>query len=80
MDTSCIGGHYITWARMKFKPKKSRRLVLKKGRISQQFKMKVQGDDIPTIANNPIKCLGKWFDSSLTVSNQTKELKPTVTL
>ena len=68
----------VTWARMKCKPKKSRCLVLKKGRISQQFKMNVQGDDIPTIVNNPIKCLGKWFDASLTDKNQTKELNPTV--
>ena len=69
----------VTWAGMKFKPKKSRCLVLKKGIISQQFKMKVQSDDIPTIVNNPIKCLGKWFDSSLTDSNQTNKLEPTVT-
>ena len=41
-------GISLTWARMHFKPNKSRCLVLK-GIISQQFKMKVQGDDIPTI-------------------------------
>ena len=68
-----------TWARMKFKTKKLRCLVLKNGRISQQFKMKVQCDDIPTIVSNLIKCIGKWFDSSLTDNNQTKELKLTVT-
>ena len=30
----------ITWARMKLKPKKSRCLILKKGRINQQVKLK----------------------------------------
>ena len=38
--------------------------------------MKVKGNDIPTIVNNPIICLGKWFDSSLTDNNQTKGSKP----
>ena len=42
----------VTWEHMEFKPQKSRCLVLKKGIISQKFKMKVQSDDIPTIVNN----------------------------
>ncbi|XP_069139210.1 uncharacterized protein [Argopecten irradians] len=54
-----------TWARMTFKPRKSRSLIIKKGRITRQFQLKIQGEEIPTIIGNPIKCLGKWFDESL---------------
>ena len=54
-----------TWARMTFKPKKSRALVIRKGRVSQQSTLTVQGETIPTIIGNPIKCLGKWFNDTL---------------
>jgi hypothetical protein len=50
---------------MRFKPRKSRGLVIKKGRVTSQFPLKIQGETIPSIVDNPIKCLGKWFDASL---------------
>ncbi|XP_059378226.1 uncharacterized protein LOC132114105 [Carassius carassius] len=62
-------GHMATWARMKFKPKKSRSLVIRNGKLTNRFKMHVQGEVIPSIEENPIKCLGKWFDDSLTDRN-----------
>ncbi|KAK0135439.1 Retrovirus-related Pol polyprotein from type-1 retrotransposable element R2 [Merluccius polli] len=49
-----------TWAKMIFKPKKSRCL---------RFKLCVQGEEIPNIQGNPIKCLGKWYDDSLSDKN-----------
>ena len=55
----------VTWARMEFKPKKSRSMVIKKGKITDRFKLKVQGEEIPSILSNPIKCLGKWYDETL---------------
>jgi len=55
----------VTWARMVFKPKKSRCLVVKKGKVTTQFKLFIQGEEIPSLVDNPIKCLGKWFDSTL---------------
>ena len=55
----------VSWARMKFKPRKSRYMIIKKVQISQQFQLKVQGEVIPSIVENPIKCLGKWFDDTL---------------
>ncbi|XP_078621248.1 uncharacterized protein LOC144887724 [Branchiostoma floridae x Branchiostoma japonicum] len=58
--------HMATWARMRFKPKKSRCMVIRRGKITSRFKLEVQGEPIPTIVGNPIKCLGKWFDESLT--------------
>ncbi|XP_052268321.1 uncharacterized protein LOC127869705 [Dreissena polymorpha] len=54
-----------TWARMNFKHKKSRSLVIKHGSVTKRFTLQVQCEDIPSIMDSPIKCLGKWFDSSL---------------
>ncbi|XP_052237971.1 uncharacterized protein LOC127849292 [Dreissena polymorpha] len=55
-----------TWARMRFKPGKSRSLVVsRKGKVTSQFKLCIQGEEIPSLEDKPIKCLGKWFDSSL---------------
>lgn len=60
---------------MKFKPRKSRYMIIKKGQISQQFQLKVQGEVIPSIVNNPIKCLGKWFDYTLCDKNSIENTK-----
>ena len=55
----------ISWARMKFKPEKSRSLVLKKGKVNTRMKFKIKGEVIPTVTEKPVKSLGKWFDTSL---------------
>ena len=54
-----------TWARIKFKPKKSRSRVIKRGTVTRRFNLQVQGEDIPSIMDSPTKCLGKWFDAIL---------------
>lgn len=46
-----------TWAKMIFKPKKSRSLVIQKGKATERFKLIIQGEMIPNIQGNPIKCL-----------------------
>ncbi|XP_024141063.1 uncharacterized protein LOC112154399 [Oryzias melastigma] len=55
----------ISWARMSFKPAKSRSLVLKKGRVADNFRFTIGGTPIPTVTENPVKSLGKVFNSSL---------------
>ena len=57
-------GELIDWARMKFKPSKSRSFILKKGKI-QNRKIRIGEDEIPTIMEKPAKSLGKWFRDSL---------------
>lgn len=54
---------------MVFKPKKSRSLVIQKGKTTRKFKLIVQGEEIPNIQGNPIRCLGKWYDDSLSDRN-----------
>ncbi|KAG7510622.1 hypothetical protein JOB18_026614 [Solea senegalensis] len=61
--------HMATWARMKFKPKKSRSMLIRNGKLTNRFKLHVQGEVIPSTEENSIKCLGKWFDESLTDRN-----------
>ena len=70
--TSVMGGRWllkglernITWARMYFKPAKSRSLVLKIGK-SEKVRFTVTGETIPTLREKPIKSLDKTFNSSL---------------
>ncbi|XP_078336960.1 uncharacterized protein LOC144626561 [Crassostrea virginica] len=65
----------VSWARMKFKPRKSRYMIIKKGRISEKFQLNVQGENIPSIVDEPIKCLGKWFDDTLTDKNNIENIQ-----
>ena len=55
----------VTWARMKFKPKKSRFAVIKKGCLIRNVTMRIQGEEIPQLVDNHVKALGKWYDDSL---------------
>ena len=49
---------------MKFKPTKSRSLVLKRGKVKED-RFKMGEEEIPTVSENPNKCLGKWYNDSL---------------
>ncbi|XP_030281784.1 uncharacterized protein LOC115586678 [Sparus aurata] len=53
------------WARMRFKPEKSRSLVLKKGKVINRFYFSLGGTCIPSVTEKPVKSLGKTFDCSL---------------
>ena len=68
-------GETATWARMKFKQNKSRSLVIKRGQVTKKVNLQVQGEDIPSITECPIKCLGKWYDASLKDNNNTQRIK-----
>ena len=54
----------ILWARMRFKPSKSRSMVLKKGKLDERMKYRIGEEIVPTITEKPIKYLGKWYRSS----------------
>ena len=67
-----------SWARMKFKPAKSRYMVIKNGRLTTRFRLRIQDEDIPSIERNPIKCLGKWYDDTLQDVNNSKRVEEQV--
>ncbi|KAJ8014697.1 hypothetical protein DPEC_G00018340 [Dallia pectoralis] len=54
-----------TWARMSFKPTKSRSLVLKKGKVTNKFCFTLAMTQIPSFTEKPVKSLGKVFNCSL---------------
>ncbi|XP_060552477.1 uncharacterized protein LOC132713820 [Ruditapes philippinarum] len=54
-------GEIITWARMRFKPAKSRSMNLRKGVIQDSARYRVYDQHIPTVKEKPVKCLGKWY-------------------
>ena len=63
----------IDWARMKFKPSKSRSLILQKGK-NQNRKIRIGEEEIPTIREKPVKSLGKWFRDSLNDRESINEM------
>ncbi len=65
----------IQWARMSIKPTKSRSLVLKKGKVTDQFRFALGGTKIPSVTEKLVKTLGKTFDSSLKDSAAIKQTK-----
>lgn len=44
---------------------KSRSMVLKKGKVVDIFRFSISGTIIPSILEQPVKSMGKCFDSSL---------------
>lgn len=69
----------VSWARMKIKPQKSRSLIIRKGKVTKKFVLKIQDEEITYIEDKPVKCLGKWFDSSLKDQGNIKQLEGKVT-
>ncbi|KAJ3583724.1 hypothetical protein NHX12_015663 [Muraenolepis orangiensis] len=50
---------------MRFKPAKSRSMVLRKGKVVDKFRFNIADTAIPSISEKPVKSLGKVFDCSL---------------
>ena len=68
----------ISWCRMKFKPKKSRSLTIRKGRVDDRTRYRVGGEAIPSISDAPVKSLGRWFTKELSDKNQIIEIRTMV--
>ena len=64
----------FTWARMRFKPTKSRSLVIRKGKL-EKVVFRISNKTIPTIQENPIKCLGKWFNERMCDTESITEMR-----
>ena len=59
----------ITWSRMKFKAKKSRSLAIQKGKQRQQ-KFTIAGEQMPTVKEQPVKSLRRWYSGTLSDGSQ----------
>ncbi|KAJ3593282.1 hypothetical protein NHX12_005617 [Muraenolepis orangiensis] len=51
----------VEWARMRFKPAKSRSMVLRKGKVVDKFRFNIADTAIPSISEKPVKSLGKVY-------------------
>ena len=54
----------VTWSRMKFKAKKSRSLSFRRG-VQCQTKFQIAGETMPTVKEQPVKSLGRWYAGTL---------------
>ncbi|GFO49170.1 reverse transcriptase [Plakobranchus ocellatus] len=55
----------MSWCRMEFKPKKSRSLSIRKGKVEEATTFTVAEQQIPTVSQEPVKSLGRWYDSTM---------------
>ncbi len=62
----------MSWARMSFKPAKSRSLVLKKGKLTDRFCFRLGEYQIPSVTERPVKSLGKVFNCRLNDRDSVK--------
>ncbi|RXN04375.1 reverse transcriptase [Labeo rohita] len=63
----------MVWARMSFKPGKSRSLVRKKGKVTDEFRFRLGQHQIPSVTEKPVKSLGKAFSCSLNDRDSIRE-------
>ena len=52
---------FLGWCQMTFKPAKSRSLALVKGKICSDVPFVVAGQRVPTVSEEPVKSLGRFF-------------------
>ncbi|GFN88120.1 reverse transcriptase [Plakobranchus ocellatus] len=55
----------MSWCKMEFKPKKSRSLSIRRGKVNEATTFTVAEQQIPTVSQEPVKSLGRWYDSSM---------------
>ena len=70
-------GDLMAWCRMSFKPKKSRSLSLRKGKVDKTIEFQVASQNIPTVTQEPVKSLGRWYDASLKDTKRGAETQET---
>ena len=69
-----MNGCDLEWSRMKFKAKKSRSLTYIKGR-QKEIRYTVGGENIPTVKEEPVKSLGRWYKGTVTDRSQGIEVQ-----
>jgi len=67
----------MDWSRMKFKTKKSRSLTLRKGKLVD-YHFLLCGEEIPSIQDQPVKSLGRWYTDELKDTKRAKEISQQV--
>ncbi len=68
----------IKWARLKIKPNKSRSISIVKGEL-KNVRFSIDDDPIPTVSEQPVKSLGRWYNASLRDKDQVKQIRQDIT-
>ena len=63
----------VAWSRMRFKARKSRSLALRIGK-QQQIKFSIAGEEMPTVKDQPVKSLGRWYKGDLSDKSRGVEV------
>lgn len=64
----------IEWARMRFKPSKSRSISIVAGKITKQ-RFHIGETPIPLVSEQPVKSLGRWYSDSLSDVEQYSQIR-----
>ena len=75
LDRSCTA---LKWARMEFRPDKSRCIVVKKGSVLKETPFSTgvgKGSTIPSIHSNPIKALGRIVNGELNDKRSVSDIR-----
>ena len=67
----------IRWLRMKFKASKCRSLSIRRGKV-QDVRFQIAGEGMPTVREQPVKSLGRWYRIPLTDRSCGMEVQQTV--
>jgi Reverse transcriptase (RNA-dependent DNA polymerase) len=62
----------VCWGRMKFKPVKCRSLLFKGGRVVEK-EFKVSGEIMPSVKQQGVKSLGRWYKYPVSDRGRSKE-------
>jgi len=62
------------FARMQFKPSKSRSISIFKGKVADKTFF-INGEGLPTVSEKPVKSLGRWYDGDLMETVQVGEIR-----
>lgn len=68
----------IAGEQMKIKPNKSRSISIVKGEL-KNVKFCIGDDPIPTVSEQPVKTLGRWYNASLRDKDQVQQLRQDIT-
>jgi len=67
---------FFEWCRMKAKPKKCRSLSIVHGQVKEIY-FSIGGDQIPTVKEQRVKSLGRWYSIPLTDRHRGTEIEKT---
>ena len=67
----------INWSKMDL-PRKSPSLSVRKGKDDESVILNIANQDIPTVSQEPVKSIGRWYDSTLKDTQRGKETQVVV--